>query len=385
MILAAGGILLTLVISALAIDTATWYQKRHQTQVAADAASLAAANCLANSGSGKTCTSTTDTTHAASVATQIAAANGLTIPTSEISFSSGKVTVTIPTTAPGLFARAASVGTATVSASAIASYTTASTSSTCTTSSCYAIFAADTSCSGTDIYLQDSGMTVNGVIRSNGSFGISSHKSTYASATYACGLSDTSGQDNTFGTSATEPTQLSGTLPWPQDFTSAFPLTGGQLTAANDPNCTQTGSDLNLQNGGATLANNNSYCYQTIEFNEGSLTCLQCTFVASQSITFNNGSGDTFTPRYQGTLLFYDMASGGVNINANGFGFLNSSATSFFPNASVAVNSPSGNLSGFIEAQDVTVNSGSGSAVWQGTGPQVGGSGSTTGADSLVQ
>ena len=75
MVIAAAAMFVVMLMAALAIDTAAGYQRRHQAQVAADAASLAAANCLADAGeTGDACTSTTDTTDAVRVATTIAAA-----------------------------------------------------------------------------------------------------------------------------------------------------------------------------------------------------------------------------------------------------------------------------------------------------------------------
>lgn len=70
-----------LLMCAASIDLSTWYQKHHQAQVTADAAALAAAECLAHSNTGQSnpnvtnCTSTTDTTDATSVANAISSTN----------------------------------------------------------------------------------------------------------------------------------------------------------------------------------------------------------------------------------------------------------------------------------------------------------------------
>ena len=72
--------------AALGIDVATWYTEHHQTQVVADSAALAAANCLAHPNvgpSGASCSSSTDTTDATNVAIAYAAANGVTITASQ--------------------------------------------------------------------------------------------------------------------------------------------------------------------------------------------------------------------------------------------------------------------------------------------------------------
>ena len=78
MVLTTVTIFVALLMGAVAIDAARWYQKHHQAQVAADSASLAAATCLANGSPGETCTSTTDTADAAKVATTIASACPMT-------------------------------------------------------------------------------------------------------------------------------------------------------------------------------------------------------------------------------------------------------------------------------------------------------------------
>lgn len=92
---------LVLVMSAFAIDLATWYQKHHQAQVAVDAAALAAANCLANgktvtNSSGTNCTSYTDTTDAQNVGTTIASTN---LPNSNDSVTVNTTNKTVTVTA----------------------------------------------------------------------------------------------------------------------------------------------------------------------------------------------------------------------------------------------------------------------------------------------
>jgi Flp pilus assembly protein TadG len=99
LIITALAMTLVLIVSAFAIDLATWYQKHHQAQVAADSAALAAANCLANgktaTSSGVNCSSPTDTSDAQTVGTQIASTN---LPTSTdqvtVDTTSHSVTVT---------------------------------------------------------------------------------------------------------------------------------------------------------------------------------------------------------------------------------------------------------------------------------------------------
>lgn len=137
-------------ISAFAIDAGIWYQKHHQAQVAYDAATLAAANCLANAGSGQPCTSSTDVSAAKTIAVTYAQQNGITISPSDVSVDTTKDTVTInaPTGAPSFFANLFGIHSATVRAGATASWkTSGSTPCTATNQSqCSAIYAGNTSC-----------------------------------------------------------------------------------------------------------------------------------------------------------------------------------------------------------------------------------------------
>jgi Flp pilus assembly protein TadG len=89
-----------IVMAALAIDIAQWYQKHHTAQVAADAAALAAATCMANAKVGATCTDNSDTTHASSVATAYAGTNGIVTPTTQVSVDTTNDLVTVTTTTP---------------------------------------------------------------------------------------------------------------------------------------------------------------------------------------------------------------------------------------------------------------------------------------------
>jgi hypothetical protein len=103
-----------IIITAFAIDVARWYQKRHQAQVAADAAALAAANCL----STQTCTNPSAAGDAGVLASNYANTNS--VPLSAVSFDSANklVTVTTATTQKG----AISSVTGNIQASAVASW-----------------------------------------------------------------------------------------------------------------------------------------------------------------------------------------------------------------------------------------------------------------------
>jgi Flp pilus assembly protein TadG len=357
---------------ALAVDVGSFYQSQTQAQSAADSAALAAAQSLPGS-----------TAAAKTTGTNFATTNypGVTVNvTTPYNSSTTQVRVSVTTTTPAFFGKALGVTKANVSASAVASAaTTGGAKST--------IFAKGTSCTGTGIQLQAGNLTLNGGIISNGPMLASGHNNTFGSGTYGgpnnCSWTDNSGGDNTFGGS-TSPTKSTTNQPWPEDYTSYFPVgTGSSDPFANDVtsnggNCTFHGGDLNLQSLASTTMISGVYCYNSIEFNEANLTCSPCTFVA-QSMQFNQGP-DHFTPAFQNSLMFYDMETN-PNLNANGTSFL-SGGTDFFPNATnLTINAPSGTVSGFIEAQGVTVNGG-GPTTWTGTGTPVGGSSTPP---SLVQ
>ena len=131
---------------AVAIDMTSWYDKHHSAQVAADAASLAAANCLST---GSCATEGAATT----VAISIAGSDGVTITASNVSYntSNSTVTVTAPNPAPVFFASLLNFG-STVATSASSTATWHGNTGT------YSLFAANPTC-GTGLGLE---MTSNG-------------------------------------------------------------------------------------------------------------------------------------------------------------------------------------------------------------------------------
>jgi hypothetical protein len=150
-----------LAMSAFSIDLATWYQKRHQAQVAADAAALAAANCLANGKTTGDCKSATDTTDAINVASNIASSNGVPLnSTAQVNVNTVAHTVTVVTMAhPQVdFAGLMNVH-PTVMARSISSYTTAQAN--------YSVFVANPTCTtGSGLQIGSFGggnATVNGL------------------------------------------------------------------------------------------------------------------------------------------------------------------------------------------------------------------------------
>ena len=143
-------------IAAYAIDVSSWYSARHQAQVTADAAALAAANCLAVPGNGPSpqCSSPgPDTSDATTVATGYGQ-NGVTVSPSNVAINTTKdtVTVTANVTAGSSFARSFGIGTRNITATAVASWsdmTNISFSCNQTTggSNCISLFAGNANCS----------------------------------------------------------------------------------------------------------------------------------------------------------------------------------------------------------------------------------------------
>lgn len=230
LILVVLAMVMILAMSAFAIDVAGWYQTRHQAQVAADAAALAAANCLNDyRTTGNACTSTTDTTNAYAVATTIATANHASI--GSISDNAGSVTVTTAQTAPSVFGGIAHLTNVQVSAKAVATLKALSDTFSCPSSgssSCYSLFAGNPNCPssstsktvGLSLVIDDSGgghshipdaytngYTYVGANSSSSNFGITTPGSTSGGPT--CATSNEAKPSNTSFTYTT------GTVPYP--------------------------------------------------------------------------------------------------------------------------------------------------------------------------
>jgi hypothetical protein len=243
-------------VAALAIDAASWMQRHHQTQVVADAAALAAANCLANPGTtsgsfyigGKEttvapCSSGTDTADATTVAQDYAQANGLSLKTSQISFdtSTDHVTVSASATSSSFFATLFGINSTTQSAGAQAKWTTGSSACTTAGNSCAAVFAMGSSCSntgsdpgGSPIIFSGSGDTITGAVHSNGSIyenGGGNQKlgpTTYGNGS-GCALNYSSGGGgDTWNGSSTAPSSgQAATTTWPDDYSKVLTACGG--------------------------------------------------------------------------------------------------------------------------------------------------------------
>jgi hypothetical protein len=391
-------------VAALAIDVGSWYQKRHEAQVVADAAALAAANCLANPGVGSgtdVCSSSTDVASAQRVAVDYAASNGLTINSGNavVNTTNGTVKVTATNTSPTFFAKLFGIGSASESASATASYTTA-TSGGCANPgvNCYAIFTKDSSPSSVGLSLTGGGFHINGGIHSNCNLSLGGGGSQFGPTTYgsASGCSAGSGGGGSSFTSG--PTAEAATNTWPIDYSTYFPACSG--AACTGPNgtpsfCTASAPNYNFTTG-SQFGTGGIFCaYGTgtpgtpstwngaISFNNGGFSSTNASFIGG-TISQNAGgisltAYDYVSGASKNYPLFYATSSSSSAISLVG-GSTTYLGDMFVPNGGVSMTG-GGTLTTFIEAQDVTWTNGG----VTGDGPLDTGSGATTtGSDSLT-
>ncbi|MHB1569933.1 MAG: pilus assembly protein TadG-related protein [Solirubrobacteraceae bacterium] len=401
--------------AALAIDLGHFYQAQTQAQSAADAAALAAAQDLGGPSS----------TAAGSVGTTIALTNypGANVTVAEPTTNEAKVTVNA--NSPSIFGKALGLTSAKVSATAVAGVAGLSTQCTNPGSSCYAFFAMDTSCSNVPLSFSGGGTQINGALWSNGSLSSSGSGSSFGPTFYGSNCTaSTSG-----ATFSSGPTPSTPNTAWPVDYSKDFPACGadgetectGPCDVSTTPCpsanltpsfCTQasnaTGwalstSSFTLQSGniycdvGTGQADNPSTWNGAVTVSSGSGT-VEATYIAG-SITFDS-SGTTVkacgysTSGYQASgcspqvptpvtanyPLAYLTGTGSVfTINGG-----NASLTGdvFAPNGTLNWNGGSDTMTGFYEAQDLSLNGGS----VTGAGPTVGSWGTVfTGSVSLLQ
>lgn len=272
MFVTAAGMTVVIGMGSLAIDTAQWYQKRHQAQMSADAAALAAANCLANAGSGKTCTSTTDTTDASQVATTIAADNG--VPIYGVSYDDNHVTVTTHTNAPNTFAEVFNLGSPSVTQKSTASYSqtqsTACDESKQVVGDCLAIFGMSNVCgvdtgsvvSDIGVSIPANGIDIKGAIESNASlFGGSGNTFGLGTVGTSCGVAPlydylSNGTNNFAGLTA--PVGQAVRNYWPIDYSQDFPPCGGSgapCNASGTPSfCSASAANFNFTSSNQPVA-----------------------------------------------------------------------------------------------------------------------------------
>lgn len=385
----------------LALDVGKWYQTKSDAQSTADAASLAAANDMAGGAT---------TTAATTVATSIITDNDATITNPTVTFDTvnNKVTVTIPTTAPSYFAQLFGYGTRNVSATSVAKWNITSTACTTPGNSCYAIFASDTSCaagsSTAAISFNGAGDTIIGGVHSNGSIYLQGGGSqqlgptTFGNGT-GCTATPGTGSGDTF---TSGPTAQAPITTWPDDYSTILTACGGTgQVACTGPSgtpsyCTKAQASYTFGNGADTLSTQNVYCaYGTgnvqtpttwngsIVFQSGALgsaaTPIRGTWIAG-TINVDHQSflaPQTTTPTYP---LFYAVGGGTCSVCMTASSSQVSGAI-FAPNGTIQFNG-AGSTANFLESKDVNLIGGT----FTGNGPLLsgGGSGSTSGSDSLT-
>lgn len=133
---------LIVALAAFSIDVAQWQVGRHQAQVAADAAALAAANCLASTK----CTQTTPTGDAAGAGQTVARYNGFPNSNVSLTFTKSTVRATVSGTASSSFAGFFGLPSERTSASAVASYNSSQGLTWNCSSNCLSLFAGNSNC-----------------------------------------------------------------------------------------------------------------------------------------------------------------------------------------------------------------------------------------------
>ena len=320
-------------LAALAIDVASWYTKHHQTQVVADSAALAAANCLAhpNAGpSGASCTSHTDVTDATNVAIAYAAANGVKITASQvvIDTTNDKVTVNPSASTPAVFAGVFGMHTTAEAATAAASYKQPP-GQPCGNpgQNCDFMFANNHDSAAGSYALNVSvqgNSTINGGIQTNGNLNASATGNAggiygpglYGPTGSGAGSTTTGGNKDPWKTSP--PTVEPAYITWPIDYSTDFPACGGSGQALCQAGGTMAGYPSYCTNGAANItftgANGDSpipgniYCAigtgsasnpstwnGTITISESGNNTFDDTFVAG-AISYTGNGGDTISP-----------------------------------------------------------------------------------------
>lgn len=344
--------------AALAIDLGSFYQAQRQAQAAADSGALAAAQDLPGSASSAGGDGTTYALKNYPGATVTA--------TTPYNGSTSQVKVKVDASTPSFFGHIFGLTSANVSASAVAGPSS---------SSGYdAIFASDTSCTGTvnatGVSITASGVNILGGVESNGYLTVTGSPDSLGQTTYGGPNLCTDNVTGTGDTFTSGPTPNSANVPWPVDYTSY---------GANPANCTytsaSTGTAFSWGTPGATIPPG-VYCALngTISITGSNVTGTGVTFIAKTIVI--TGASPSLTPAAGANgLLLYQTGSTELDLKSSG---LLQGGTVFAPNAFVR-ESGTGIDSGFIEAKDVRISGASFS--FTGTGPSTGG----IGAISLLQ
>jgi Flp pilus assembly protein TadG len=315
LVLAVVSMVFILGFAAIAIDVGSWYQTQRQAQAAADAGALAAAVVSSSQASTTAQTWVGKNMSGASTAVSFPASN--------------QVKVTVTTTASIFFGRIFGIGPPTVSASAIAQKSAGQQSCSSPGNTCYAVFAMDSSCTGTPLTF-GGGTHITGAVWSNGSLNVGGGGSSFGATSYGngigCSVSPSNYQQlsNTF---TSGPTQQSTQTSWPLDYSLDFPAcTPGTCTGPRGTPawCTQasTASSWSLQT------------YNPVNLTSGGIYCGVGSGTASTPTTWNGAmtvSGGPVTASFvAGTVTL----GGGATITACGYataGFTSSTCTEQAP------------------------------------------------------
>jgi Flp pilus assembly protein TadG len=230
--------------AAFAIDASNWYLKHHEAQVTADAASLAAANYMAQNGTAGTATT---------VATTYASDNGITLSATNVNVNTtaATVTVTVPTNSPSAFAGLFGLSDPALRASAVASYSA---------KVAYSLFAGNSGCTSNvdssgnnDGFLFEGsggGATILSGVHSNGLVTDNDHSGSEAlTGTYTTGCS----KDKVDSNASPQISGESGTIP--------FPIAYNAPGSASGPTCTSSASSFtDSQITSGTASSPNIYC-----------------------------------------------------------------------------------------------------------------------------
>lgn len=381
--------------AALAIDLGSYYQAQRQAQSAADAGALAASQDFADNPSAATSDGTTYAT--------------TNFPGSTVNVTTNatlnQATVSVTAATPTFFGKFLGHGTQTVSARAVASET----GTQCVTpgNTCYAIFAADQTCSNYGVTLNGKGDTITGGVHSNGSIDLIGQGQSLGPTTYGNGsgcVVTQGGTGDTFSSGPTSETPLS----WPLDYSKVLTACGGSgEVACTGPGgtpsyCTQAQANFDFPTD--SVVSGNVYC----AYGTGSGVNVKDPSTWTGLIYFHSGtfgsagspiygtwiggtievgrasylSTQTTTPTYP---VFYATGSGTCSSASSGGVCMTAAASEvnggmFAPNGTVEFNGD-GSTANFVEALDVNMI-GKG---FTGNGPQDGSGLTGASTESLIQ
>jgi Flp pilus assembly protein TadG len=333
-------LLLLLGLAAFSIDIAKYQGAQRSLQAAADAAALAGAQDLPTDPA----TAVTDAQDYMNANTHGATATITTPYNSDTS----TIKVVVTRTDPGVFGGVWGIGSATLSASAVARLNPEAATT--------AFFAADTTCADDTLDITANNTLITGGIHSNGAGHQPGNNNTFGDTSYGgpnnCSWSATGANNHYAG----GPTPDPKTEPWPIDYSQ------------NPPACTYSATSFTWTKNNSTIPSGVYCATGTIDV-KGNQICGNVTFIAT-TIVFsgnsNNGGGCTLTP-YADGLLAYQTGTSPLDVIGNNI----SGGTIFAPNARVVMTGNNGTGSGYIEALDITVAGNN----WNftGTGPPVDG------------